>query len=127
MSKTYRFRHSNWKIKTSRVLTEWTHRLDLCVNLYNSEDYYIRESNCYGMANCHELVFNANSKEGKKRLAKFHSDRKRYYWNHRGPGWFHNLYSQRPYRRDAKRQIKRYIDNDIDVQLLRKPKREYWD
>jgi hypothetical protein len=123
MSRTYRFKHDKWKINSNCVLTEWDSRLDL----YNPDDYYIREFYCYGITNCHKLVFDPNSKEGKKRLAKFRSDTKWRYWNHVGPGWFHNLNSQRPYRRDAKRQIKRYIDNDIDVELLRKPKREYWD
>jgi ATPase subunit of ABC transporter with duplicated ATPase domains len=91
------------------------------------EDYEIKEYHDHGIRDFYKFVFYADSEEGKKRLAKFHSDKKWRYWNHIGPGWFHNLYSQRPYRRDAKRQIKRYIDNDIDVQLLRKPKREYWD
>ena len=123
MSRTYRFRHDEWKIKSNCVLMEW----DYNIGQYNSEDYELKQYHDHGIRSFYKFVFYADSEEGKKRLAKFHSDRKWRYWNHIGPGWFHNLYSQRPYRRDAKRQIKRYIDNDIDVQLVRKPKREYWD
>ena len=123
MSRTYRFRRDDWKINSNNVLSDWDRRCDQ----YNPEDYEINRCDNYGIRNWYKIVFYANGKEGKKRLAKFRSDAKCRYWNHRGPGWFHNLFSQRPYRRDAKNQIKRYIDNDIDVQLLRKPKREYWD
>jgi hypothetical protein len=123
MSRTYRFRHDDWKINSNNVLSDWDRRCDQ----YNPEDYEINRCDNYGIRNWYKIVFYANGKEGKKRLAKFRSDAKCRYWNHRGPGWFHNLFSQRPYRRDAKNQIKLYIDNDIDVQLLRKPTREYWD
>ena len=121
MSRTYRFRHDDWKIKDNWVLSEY----DLRGIVYNPENCEIVQCAKYGVV-AWKITFYPYSKEGKKRLAKFRSDAKCKYWNHKGPGWFHNLFSQRPYRRDAKNQIKRYIDNDIDVQLLRKPKREYW-
>lgn len=68
------------------------------------------------------------SKEGKKRLARFHSDSKSHFHNWRGPNWFHNMYAQRPYRRDCKRQLQKAMnDPDYEVQIIRKPYREYWD
>jgi hypothetical protein len=68
------------------------------------------------------------SKEGKIRLARFHSDAKHYYHNWRGPNWFHTMYAQRPYRRDCKRQLRKVMnDPDYEIQIRRKPYREYWD
>ena len=69
-----------------------------------------------------------NSKEGMRRLAKFHSDAKYHFHNWRGPGWFHNMYAQKPYRRNCKRQLQKAMnDPDYEVQLRRRPYREYWD
>lgn len=68
------------------------------------------------------------SKEGKKSLARFHSDAKHMIYNWRGPSWFHNTTAQRPYRRNCKEQIRKYIrDSDYEIQIIRKPYREYWD
>lgn len=104
MSRTYRLTKD--KHLSKWVLTEWKHT----GNFVWFKDYH-----------------DPKSKEGKKRLAKHHSDAKWLFYNNRGPGWFHNFYSQRPYRRDAKNQLHRYTrDEEFEVQLLRKPKREYW-
>lgn len=104
MSRTYRFKKT--KHLSTWVLSEWKHT---------------------DVWTWYKVHHDPKSKEGKRRLAKHHSDKKWMFFNYRGPNWFHNLYSQRPYRRDAKNQIHRCIyDEDYDVQLLRKPKREYW-
>lgn len=69
-----------------------------------------------------------SSKEGKLRLAKYHSDVGESFHNWRGPGWFHREYSQCPYRRECRDQIQKYLKEEIeDVVVLSKPKREYWD
>jgi hypothetical protein len=66
-----------------------------------------------------------NSKEGKKAIARHHSDRG--WFRFIGPGWFHNQYSQRPYRRRAKREIHKFFkDEDYEVMIESKPHREYW-
>lgn len=123
MSKTYRFKRDKWLIKDNSILSAW----DTLEKLKKYKDGDISNWSCYGMTHFYELRFRPDSEEGKMRLAKFHSDAKWHYWNHTGPGWFHNLFSQRPYRRDAKRQLQRYmLDDEFEVQLLRKPKREYW-
>ena len=105
MSRTYRFRKSNYKIHEDRVLIR------------------------YDWRNC-DYTFthiDPDSKEGKERLARFHSDVKKRAWIKFGPMWFYNLYCQRPYRRNAKYQIQRYIkDTEFEIQLRRKPSREYW-
>ncbi len=99
MSRTYRFKKSPYKIQEDRILYDWRN----------------------------DLVVDPDSVEGKQRLARFHSDAKQYAWIKFGPMWFYNLYCQRPYRRNAKYQIQRYMrDEDFEIQLIRKPSREYW-
>ena len=104
MSRTYRFKKA--KHLSNHVLWEWK-CTENCV-------FYVVEHD-------------PKSKEGKKRLAKHQSDKKWMFYNVWGPSWFHNLYAQRPYRRDAKNQIHRCIREEyFEVSLLRRPKREYW-
>ena len=68
-----------------------------------------------------------HSEQGRKKLARFHSDKKDYWMNYRGPAWFHNVFSQRPHRRRAKREIQKYLrNNDYEVIIENKPHREYW-
>lgn len=106
MSRTYRLKKD--KHLSKWVLIDW---------------HFTDRAGCVWYKEYHD----AKSTEGKKRLAKHHSDAKWLFYNERGPGWFHNYYSQRPYRRDAKNQLHRYVrEEDFEVQLLRKPKREYW-
>jgi hypothetical protein len=106
MSRTYRFKKDTYM--EEGILSDWY--------IPDPRDYcWIR------------FLHDPSSDEGKKRLAKFHSDNKRGFYNYVGPGWFHNMYSQRPYRRNAKKQIHRFMcEEEYEVQLLRKPKREYW-
>lgn len=103
MSRTYRCKKDKHLIEYHSILRDW--------NYYPSLEYYI---------------FEPNSKEGRKRLAKFHSDNACYIRNWHGPSWYHNLYSQRPYRRDCKKQIQKCIKYDYDISMLRKPKRIYF-
>lgn len=104
MSRTYRFKKDTYM--NEGILSDW---------VINGGFFWIR------------FLHDPESKEGKKRLAKFHSDCKRGFYNYVGPGWFHNMYSQRPYRRNAKKQIQLFMrDEDFEVQILNKPKREYW-
>ena len=104
MSRTYRFKKAPHL--SSCALSEWKHT---------------------DVWSWYRVYHDPRSKEGKKRLARHHSDCKWMFFNHLGPGWFHNLYAQRPYRRDAKKQLHRYVrEEDFEVMLLRRPKREYW-
>lgn len=71
---------------------------------------------------------NPYSKEAKKRIAMFFSDKKPNTMRLKGPGWYHNLSSQRPYRREAKYQLKMFLksNQDFDVILESKPHRHWW-
>lgn len=73
------------------------------------------------------VYIDPKSKEGKKRIAKFHSDAG--HWHSKGgPSWWICQYMQRPYRRDAKRQIQKALNDDnYEVIIQDKPKRDYWD
>lgn len=107
MSRTYRFKKENdsYLVEYNRVLTEW-----IWVGGY----YSLR------------IPIDPTSKESKKRLVRFHSDAKKYFWVHKGPGWFHNI-TQRKYRTLVKSKLSKfYKDPEYEIQLLRKPYREYW-
>lgn len=68
-----------------------------------------------------------HSEQGRKMLARFHSDKKDYWMNWRGPSWFHNTFSQRPHRRKAKRELQKYLfDPEHEVMIEDMPYREYW-
>lgn len=44
-----------------------------------------------------------------------------------GPHWFRNLYTDRPQRREAKRQLKKFLlDTDFEVIINPKDPLEYW-
>lgn len=67
------------------------------------------------------------SKEGKKRIAKFHSDAT-WFHNRYGPSWWWREFYQRPYRRMAKREIQKSLNNDeYEAIIPDMPKRGWWD
>lgn len=67
------------------------------------------------------------SDEGKRRIARFHSDAS-YHRNRRGPMWWIRMYHQRPYRRAADREIQKALnDDEYEAIIPDKPKRGYWD
>lgn len=77
---------------------------------------------------CLEIIHHdPHSKEGKRRIAKFHSDAS-YLYNKCGPMHFLRYYYQRPYRRKAKVEIQKSLLNDeIELMIPDKPKLGWWD
>lgn len=68
-----------------------------------------------------------NSKEYKKDVAKHYSDTGTHRFKEPGPGWFRNLWTERPQRRESKKILNQYIRNpDLEVMLLPKNPLEYW-
>ena len=68
-----------------------------------------------------------SSAQGRKKLARFQSDAKKYWMNWRGPAWFHNTFSQRPHRRRASAELKKFMqDPEHEVMIENKPRRLYW-
>lgn len=107
MSRTYRCnkQKDSYLIVSNRVLSEWVnfgHENSLCINR------------------------DPTSKESIKRIARFHSDARHFFYQYKGPGWFYNI-MQRQYRTLVKTELSNfYKDADYEIQLLRKPYREYW-
>lgn len=67
------------------------------------------------------------SKEGKRRLAVYHSDTGTHNFKEPGPSWFRNLFTERTQRREAKRQCNLYLrDTEYVVILNSKDPLEYW-
>lgn len=111
MSRTYRRKKAKYLIRENRILLE---------------SYWDREQWKSGYIVFYYERIDPKSKKGKKKLAKFHSDSPQCIINWNGPSWYHNLYSQRPYRRECKRQILKCIQYDYDISIIRKPHSPYY-
>lgn len=73
------------------------------------------------------LPADKNSKEYKKRLAKVHSDAGTLRYLEPGPSWFRNLETERPQRRDGKRELQKFMnDPDYEPMFLPKDPLDYW-
>lgn len=73
------------------------------------------------------VPFEKNSKEYKKGAAKFHSDAGTITCKEPGPSWFRNLYTERPLRRQSKKEIRKFmLDPDYEPIVDKKGKLEYW-
>lgn len=67
-----------------------------------------------------------HEKEYKRQLARHHRDQ----WvsfKEPGPHWFRNLFTDRPLRRDSKRELQKFmLDPDYEPIIESKGKLEYW-
>lgn len=116
MSRTYRFRKGKdrYLIEDQRLFTDW-----------GKVEFEDRNGQTWEYFGCYRL--DPKSKEGRKALAQFHSDKKDrvMIWN--GPSWYHREFSQKPYRTRAKKEIFRFFKNpEYEVIIENKPPREYW-
>lgn len=67
------------------------------------------------------------TKEYKKDLAIYHSDSGTTNFKEPGPSWFRNQFTERPQRREAKRQLQKFMkDPEFEVMLNAKDPLEYW-
>jgi len=67
------------------------------------------------------------TKQYKKVVNKYHSDAGTQKFNNCPQGWWVNLCIQRPHRRDAKRQLKKWLtDSEYEVILNAKNPLPYW-
>ena len=68
------------------------------------------------------------SDEGKRRIARYHSDASRlcHWWP--GPAWYRHAIIDVPWRLEGRRQLRRYMrDPEFVVILNSKDPLEYWD
>lgn len=97
MSKTYRRTDAKGKHDYNWVLRDWQVLAYPSVHIVHS-------------------VHNPHSVEGKRRIARFHSDNGCFMGN--APSWYCNVY-QRSIRQEGRRQIHRFIREDAPVILER--------
>jgi len=106
MSRTYRRKSGFGKTDLSRRLVDWAN-----VTLSYPDPPSI----------------DPKSEEGKRRLAKYHSDGGTHSFNEPGPTWFRTMFVERPQRREAKAKIHRYVrDENYVVILNAKNPLDYW-
>lgn len=126
MSRTYRKRKENskchndedWILRESGWGTSWIEDHDYDRIEVKCHNYYLKT---YIV-----IRINPSSKEGKRRLAKFHSDTGTHNFKEPGPSWFKNLTTIRPYRRKYKEQCRKFLyDTEYEV-ILEKMVYEYW-
>ena len=114
MSRTYRR-------KGRPKLRGW---FDEGIAWYTSE--WVRAEDGYRVL--YRRQFPKGSKEYKKGVARYHSDGATHSCKEPGPGWFRNLYSNRPLRRAAKNELRKYVtyDGEYEPMILRMGKLPYW-
>lgn len=129
MSRTYRKRqetkkvsnHERWLLADSFVLDDL-----LKLDLTQFEKIYPANHFGHSVYLWYDVVYKRDSKHGKKKLARYHSDACT--WNHKEPGpraW-KNLTAIRPYRRKYKEQCRKTLyDDDFEV-VLEKIVYPYW-
>ena len=104
MSRTIRRKNETWEY--SWVLRDWN----------DGWPYYLRKPN-----------LDQNSSAGKLKINKYHRDNDTSHYKEPGPSWFRNLETERPQRREAKRQLRKYLQGeDIEVILNPKDPLDYW-
>lgn len=63
----------------------------------------------------------------KKASSIYHSDTGTHYFKEPGPSWFRNVFCERPQRREARRQLRKYMLNEeYEVCLNAKDHLPYW-
>ena len=89
------------------------------------EKYGLKQNHSYGWS-CYYRFLDKESKEGRAKLAHFRSDSYREF-KEPGPSWFRNLFTERPLRRKAKRELhKFFIDPEYEPIIETMGKLEYW-
>lgn len=127
MSRTYRKRNEQeegyWLLREHTYIHEIDDFKSISRIEYGKQWFSVSSNRLYQPCIVH---YSKTSKIGKKILAKYHSDS---YSSFRepGPSWFRNLYTERPQRREAKRQLNLYLLNtEFEVILNNKDPLSYW-
>ena len=129
MSRTYRRKEQY----NANHIPEWVYR-DRSLLLSELEDFKAqygdsieRVEHCSWGFGRYDVVFTKNSKEGRKRLARYRSDADTDRWN-RPQGHWVNLYSTRPLRRKSKNELHKYLfDDTIEIMVTDDVPLGYWD
>lgn len=98
-------------------LSHWSFNIDW--KLERSEEFYF----VY-----HWVKRDKSDPEYQKDLRRAQSDAGTHSCKEPGPRWFRNLFTERPARRKAKRELQKYIERngEYEVMILPKEPLEYW-
>lgn len=125
MSKTYRSRRfrQNWGGDF-----EWLLRGTITEpDQVKLEDIYRIQLWCWGRNLSYHVWYNTTSPEGKKRLAYYRSDNGTEKHKEPGPKWFRNRTVERPQRRHAKNELRKFmLCDEYEVILNAKDHLKYW-
>ena len=73
------------------------------------------------------IKIDPKSKEGRKNVARYHSDAGTNRCKEPGPSWFRTEFTQSPYRARARSELRKALfDEDCEVVLESMPCLEYW-
>ncbi len=136
MSRTYRRRRYRQLWSSGDPLTDWFASDDNIV-WEDVEEVKYSFGWSFRILPRYNVEYKADSKTGRKLIAKARSDAATWKCKEPGPGWFRNLYVTRPLRRQAKNEIRKYIKsiekwdypiyNDIyEPMILTDPPLPYW-
>lgn len=124
MSRTYRnrrYRQYFSGASDESILTEyWVSEFDETqVSKVEVHPFWYGDNN-------YKIVYRKDSKEGKKRLAKYFSDNGTHKFKEPGPSWFRNLHCTRPYRRKVKNELRKFLlDEEYEIDY-NEPYVPYW-
>lgn len=96
---------------------------------FDNLSWYVSEwvrSDCGYMA-LYRRQYHKDSLEYKRGKARYHSDAGSHSCKEPGPSWFRTLYAERPNRRAAKNELRKFLHNeDYEPMVVSKPKLPYW-
>lgn len=123
MSRTYRRKtgkQEDWFLED-----HWNELAD-ALAADGAEKITLSNAGCWCRTN-YVVYYSRDSKIGKKKLAQYHSDAYTHGCREPGPMWALREFCQRPYRREAAREISKFLrDADYEVVLRSKPRHGYW-
>ncbi len=81
----------------------------------------------YGFKILYRRQYPKDSLEYKKGKARYHSDAGTHCCKEPGPSWFRTLYAERPNRRAAKNELRKFMFNEeYEPLVVAKPRLPYW-
>ena len=120
MSRTIRFRKANHIPWWANY--EWRNWVEITREEYLNTKY---DTKLYSSSWRSKIIYEKKV-ENKAAFWKTHKDQ-RFFCHEPGPSWFRNLRSERPQRRESKRQLNKFLlDPEFEVLLDSKPHLEYY-
>jgi hypothetical protein len=123
MSRTVR--RKNRKDEYYWVLREFTH-IDKIPSDLSKYDK-IAVARWASSDNWVDIHFSPQSKAGKKRISRYHSDAGTHKCKEPGPSWYRRLNTQKPLRQSSRMQLQQFLkDPELEVIIDNMPPLGYW-